>query len=103
MATKTDTRYTLADTGCYVDGAKGIYVIDDVLGIAIAHGMADPGSCACFEHPENDFLPHWNRCEFASEIEDECDDFMNARYSVDGAYWGRNDNGDWGLWDTGDR
>ncbi len=95
----TATQYTLADVGCYVDSARGIYAIDRIVEIAcVEHDMIEPEPCDCFEHPENDFLPHWNRCEFAGEIEDECDEYMNDHYDVEGTLWGRNEAGDWGLW-----
>ena len=86
-------QYTLADVGCYVDGARGIYAIDRIIEIATAHGMAEVecacGSCVQGQH-------EWSiGC---SEVEDDCDLFMNDTFAAEGACWGRNDNGDWGLW-----
>jgi hypothetical protein len=38
-------------------------------------------------------------CDFGGEIEDECDTYMNDKHGVDGAFWGRSEAGDWGLWE----
>ena len=90
-------QYTLADVGCYVDGARGIYVVDRVVEIAEAHGM-DMLKCDC---DSCDVAPEhftWSACEFSGEVEDDCGLFMNDTFPAEGACWGRNDNGDWGLW-----
>jgi hypothetical protein len=34
----------------------------------------------------------------ANEVEDEATEYMNEFFGVDGAYWGRSEQGDWGLW-----
>ena len=86
------------ETGCYVDSARGVYAIDAILHFAEAHGfvlgtdgepelavMAGKGSIS--------------RYEFANEIEDDIDNFMNDTWGLDNACWGRNENGDWGLWE----
>lgn len=75
--------YTTMDVGCYVDGARGIYAVEAIVDFARSHGaVIERDDQTCFE----------------SEYEDEADDYMNADYPVDGCFWGRNDNGDWGLW-----
>jgi hypothetical protein len=33
-----------------------------------------------------------------SDWQAEAEEYMNAEFPVEGAYWGRNKNGDWGLW-----
>ncbi len=99
-------KYTLKDCGCYVDGARGIYAIDAIVEIAEAHGLRDQTCGIDHEHDETCDESRFAGCEFAGEIEDACDDYMNKHFSVDstdensndGAYWGRNENGDWGLW-----
>lgn len=91
---KRVAKYTLDDVGCHVDSIRGIYVTSRVVEIAEAHGMPHV-TCKC---PAKGYEDHFANCEFVSEIEGECDEFMNDAYSVDGACWGRNDNGDWGLW-----
>ncbi len=91
--------YSLADCGCYVDGAKGIYVTDDVVAFARDHGAEivhdDDGNCV---HDETCFKSEFGGCEFSGEYEDEANEYMEATYGVDGASWGRNEQGDWGLW-----
>ena len=98
------TTYTLADVGCYVDGARGIYAIDRIVEIAEEHGM-DVARCGdtdckhCAGGDDDDSDDSWSTCEWAGDIEDYIDDYMNESYPVDGAYWGRSEAGDWGLWD----
>lgn len=104
--TKTDNQYTLEDIGCYVDGAKGIYVVDDIVRLAEGHGMKTPEGCgdsACPRCAKNDHVAgcgsytEWSRCRSSHEVEDECAEFMNNKFPVDGALWGYS-WGDWGLW-----
>lgn len=96
---KTETKtkeptYTLEDVGCYVDGARGIYAVDKIVRFVENHG-GSLDDCGC-DNKE----PHKvSACEFASEIEDEADEYMNDNYGVESAYWGRNKNSDWGLWE----
>lgn len=84
---KKTVKYTLADIGCYVDSNRGRYAIDAIAGIAASHGFDDL--------PETGLV---SDSEFANEVEDNIDSFMNERYGVEGAYWGRSEQGDWGLW-----
>lgn len=77
--------YTMKDCGCYVDSARGWYATDAIVAFAESHGLEKVD---------------WTNEELAYyEVEDEATDYMNEHYAVDGAYWGRNENGDWGLWD----
>ncbi len=93
-------QYNLDDCGCYVDCARGIYAIDKIVSFAESHGMPSP------EVPEHNqttvFQSRFASYEFSSEIEDEATDYMNDKYAVDGAYWGRSEQGDWGLFQTED-
>lgn len=82
----TPTKYTLADVGCYVDGARGIYAIDAIAKIAESHG-------ATIE----DGIGSDNFYDYADQIENEIDDYMNAEFSVEGATWGRSEQGDIGY------
>lgn len=94
MTTQATERYTLDDIGCYVDGAHGIHAIDTIVCIAEDHGMPIPEPwCACGDHPNE-----YAGCEYVDELEDECDEYMNDHHGVDGAHWGRSEQGDWGLW-----
>lgn len=90
-----DVKYTLDDVGCYVDGARGIYAIDAIVEIAESHGWQGTNETRKLKGSLSDF-------EFAGEIEDHADSFMNSDYGVEGTYWGRNENGDWGLWEIDD-
>jgi len=76
--------YALKDVGSYVDSSRGIYVGERVQEIAAAHGWRE-------ERLSSD-------SEFYHEAEDAATEYMNREQAVKGAYWGRNDNGDWGLW-----
>lgn len=87
-----DIVYQLCDCGCYVDGARGTYAIDKIEDVARDHGYKLPNDIA-----DQGFVT-LSDYEFAGELEDEIDDFMNAQFGVQGANWGRNENGDWGLW-----
>ena len=103
----TTTKYTRDDVGCYVDGVRGIYAIERIVTIAESHGMPSQMPCSdpnCDRRTRDEYragddsYTEWVSCECA-EIEDECDDYMNEHYAVDGCYWGRSEQGDWGLWE----
>ena len=95
---KPDITYTLQDVGCYVDGARGIYAIDTIVDFAETHGFTHDVEQTPTGMP-GDFLTY-SSYEFAGELEDEIDDYMNKHYAADSAYWGRSEDGDWGLWKT---
>jgi hypothetical protein len=84
------------EPGCYVDAARGIYAIDYIVSRAEAFGFV-PSNCDC-EYCKGPDSDGYAGCEFTGEVEDEVDQFMNNRFSIDGHHWGRNENGDWGLW-----
>lgn len=89
--TQTDkATYTLADVGCYVDGARGIYAIDKILCIAEDHGKVWGDELFSNDDP--------NDKTYSDEAEDIATDYMNTYCAVEGAYWGRSEQGDWGLW-----
>ena len=107
--TITKNDYTAKDAGCWVDGARGIYCIDAIVAIAETHDMGIPNDCGdeicsrCFgeEHEAGDgSYTEWSHCFHVSEIEDECDTYMNECFPVEGHYWGRSEQGDWGLWES---
>lgn len=87
-------KYTINDVGCYVESARGTYAIDKIASLARAHGFELESDLEAFV-TLSDY-------EFAGELEDEIDSFMNDKYGVEGAYWGRNENSDWGLWEVDD-
>jgi hypothetical protein len=84
MTIKNAVKYSLDDCGCYVDGARGIYALRSICEFATSHGAT---------------VSAWD-AEFAHEAEDECDNYMNEHYGVEGACWGRSEAGDWGLWEV---
>lgn len=101
--TTDSTKYTIEDCGCYVDGARGIYAIDEIVSIAESHGgRVHDCDMQGHDHGETCFESRFAGCEFAGDVEYGCDDYMNTHFGVDGAYWGRNENGDWGLWEIDD-
>ena len=94
--------FGMADAGCYVDEARGIYATDAIVEFARAYG-AEIESCkvsANHPHAETVMESEFGGCEFANEIEEYASNYMNTHYEVDGYYWGRNENGDWGLWNV---
>jgi len=91
MDKRDPVKYTLKDVGCYVDEARGIYSTDHIYTIAVVHG---------FKTDETDWPGTLSEYEFANEVEDEINDFMNDKFPVEGAYWGRSEQGDWGLWSS---
>ena len=99
METKTTT-YTPSDIGCYVDNARGIYMVDRIVEIANEHGANIKHECD--SEMDNEVIckaDNFSRCEFAHEYVDQASDYMNEHYGVDNCYWGTADHsGDWGLW-----
>ena len=69
--------YTLQNCGCYVDGARGIHTPAKIVMFANQHGA---------------------RIVLSEDAEQDADEHMNRAFGVEGAWWGRNENGDWGLW-----
>lgn len=53
---------------------------------AMAYAMAEAADRGCYD------------LNMDAEDEDEATEFMNDKFPVDGAYWGRSEGGDWGLW-----
>ena len=90
--------YTIRDCGCYCDSARGRYAIDKIVSFSEAHGFKHDAVTTPTGSP-GDFSTYADY-EYVDELENECDNCMNEHYGVDGAYWGRNENGDWGLWET---
>ena len=86
--------YTKDDTGCYFDSARGIYIGQAVIEMAVEHGMKDD-PCNCESCKANGID---SDCEFYHERWDEAEEFLNTLTSDD-VYFGGNDNGDWGLWE----
>lgn len=79
----TEAKYTKKDIGAYFDGFRGRHIPKLVWDFAKTHGFK----------PTEEFSE-----EFDNECEDEATEYMNSKYMVKDAVWGRNENGDWGLW-----
>lgn len=98
--------------GCYVDGARGVYMVDAIVALAAAHGFEAKGCkisdgecdrCAHGQHEAGDgSYTEWAHCQFANELVEEANDYMNEHQAVEGCYWGHAETGDWGLWPVDD-
>ncbi len=95
--------------GCYVDEARGVYMVDTIVEVAQQHGMSEPEPCTddvCPRCHDGDKTAgdgshsEWAHCVNYPEVESECDTYMNEHHAVEGHYWGRSDQGDWGLWEV---
>ena len=93
-------KYTLEDCGCYVDSARGMYAVDRIVEFANEHGaeIKHDDNCDGCKDVESSFPSEFGKCLYSNSYEDEADEFMNDNFPVDCAYWGRNENFDWGLW-----
>ncbi|MGH9966305.1 MAG: hypothetical protein ACREBG_00510 [Pyrinomonadaceae bacterium] len=80
----------LFEPGCYVDSARGAYAIDRIADLAEGFGFV--------LGEEEGNLESLSGYEFAGKVEDEIDDYLNSQFAIPDHVWGRNDNGDWGLW-----
>lgn len=86
------------EPGCYVDSARGIYSVDHVISFAQSLGFV-PSECHCEWCVRGGA---WSSCEFSNEVEDEATDYLNAQFEIPNHSWGRNENGDFGLWSMED-
>ena len=93
MANQGENPYSAKDAGCYVDSSRGIYAFDAIVEFAEKHGF-DVGD----DDPQNPLPESLADYEWAPEIEDNATDYMNQFFPVIDHSWGRNENGDWGLW-----
>ena len=90
--------FTMADVGCYLDSARGVYIGEAVQASALLHGWAPEEGMVPCEHEE---------CETAHEEADhgtfyheatiEAEDFLNG-LTADDVWFGPTESGDWGLW-----
>ena len=87
--------YTQDDTGCYFDGARGVYIGEAVQQLAASHGWK---YSAQFEtvnvHDSGD-------PEAYTWAWDEAEDFLNT-LTAEGVWFGSTEGGDWGLWSVED-
>lgn len=89
------------ESGCYYDGARGRYIVDAVVSLAESYGFK-PAPCdrECAGAPHEP--DEWSACEYGDEVEDDATAYMNEHFPADKAYWGRNEQSDWGLWTIDD-
>lgn len=85
------------ELGPYVDSALGIYMTDAIVGFARAHGATIQHAPGC-DHADTAFSSEFGGCPWVGEYEDLADAYMTDHHPVEGAYWGRSEIGDWGLW-----
>ena len=87
--------YTQDDTGCYFDGARGVYIGEAVQQLAASHGWK---YSAQFEtvgvHDDGD-------PEAYTWAWDEAEVYLNT-LTADGVWFGSTEGGDWGLWPVED-
>ena len=97
--------------GCYVDSVRGLYMVDAIVALAEAFGFEAKGCdvaepcprCHDGQHMAGDgSYTEWSRCQSAGEVEDEATEYLNDKQSVESCYWGRTEQGDWGLWPNDD-
>lgn len=96
--------------GCYVDGARGIYMVDSIVSLAEAFGFEakdcdddECARCANGQHEAGDgSYTEWSFCQHDNEIIEEANEYLNENHAVEGCYWGHIDTGDWGLWPDDD-
>jgi len=92
-----EVTYTADDAGCYVDSARGIYSTDAIVDFANLHGAKIEHDTEC-KHGETCGESQFAGCEWMGDYEDDADAYMNLHFGVEGYYWGRSEQGDWGLW-----
>ncbi len=98
LLAKNENPYDASAVGCYIDGARGIYATDAIVTFVRDHGATLIDPCDEGDHAECSFDSEFAGCEFNGEIEDDADLFMNEKYPVGDHFWGRSEQGDWGLW-----
>ena len=90
------------ELGCYVDGVHGIYMWKRIYTIAKDYGFeyecTIPQIEALIDKEERGELTSDMSGQIAHDLENLIDDYLNEKMAVDKAYWGRNENGDWGVW-----
>lgn len=90
--------YTAKDVGCFVDSARGIYMLDAIIAFVRCHGADIEHPKDCIEHVPLIYISELTGCPCSNDYEDKADAYMNKKFPVEGCFWGRNENGDWGLW-----
>jgi hypothetical protein len=106
--TTTDTKYTKFDKfdiGCYLDGARGVYIGEAIQADALLHGWRNNGWGAIHvDHAHPSHIPYPCPCpgeddhgQWYHEATTEAEDYLNTLTDDDVAF-GPSESGDWGLW-----
>ena len=82
-------KFTLADAGCWFDGARGIYIGEAVIALAIDYGFRTG-----VRKPRDGWSKHEYYCELWSEAEGHLDGFAPEGFWIGGNEGG----GDFGMW-----
>lgn len=80
--------------GCYVDSSRGIYMYPAIVSFAKKNGYAPSNLYIDYQILRQEELD----VEIEVEEADEAIGWLNANYGNPVAFWGFNDNGDFGLW-----
>ena len=90
--------YTLDDCECHVEGDKGdvsIHMLARIIKVVQIHYIA--------LHTAKRHIDDCDPCDITRHFEvdkivESCNDFMDDHFPVEGAFWGLDEEGDWGLW-----
>jgi len=97
-----EERIASVQLGCYVDGVHGIHMWKRIFTIAKNYGFeyefTIPQIEALIEKEERGLQTPYIPGQLALDLENLIDYYLNDKMPVDQAYWGRNENRDWGLW-----
>jgi hypothetical protein len=92
VVASTHPVYGADAAGCWFGSARGIYVGQAVIELALHHDWKPADVSGEITSPDH---------EFYCELWDEAEQFMD-RFAADGYWFGANENGDWGLWQSED-
>lgn len=88
--TQETPAFTLADCGCWFDCSRGRYIGEAVIEAAISAAWNPvPGG---YDGQDAD-------SEYYHEAWDAAENFLST-LAPDGAWFGANESGDWGLWES---
>jgi hypothetical protein len=90
--------FTMADVGCYLDSARGVYIGEAVQASAALHGWSPADGVVACDHDDcetaHDEADHGT---YYHEATIEAEDFLNG-LTADDVWFGSTESGDWGLW-----
>lgn len=99
-------------TGCYVDAARGRYVFDGIVQIVLPLAQADGKLKELRDEVDRVFGANEVQRlkavfgddvdELRDLVEDVLTEYMESEHHREGYWWGRSEEGDWGLWEVQD-